>query len=222
VLSHADLDHYNALPELLKQFSVARVYVSPQMFREQIAPLELLRTAIEASGVQLKNLASGDSILLSPDAKLNVLHPPWHGVAGNDNAHSIVLTIEYAGRRILLTGDLESAGMQRLLGQLPYDCDIALAPHHGSARSDPQDFSAWCRPEWLVISGSAADDESGSLSALYQSRGAAVLHTARHGAVQFDIRGEQITATHWRHGRWHSVVPQPRASLEHSAGADVP
>ena len=29
VLSHADTDHYNAVPELLERFSVGTVYVSP-------------------------------------------------------------------------------------------------------------------------------------------------------------------------------------------------
>ena len=32
VLSHADTDHYNALPDLLERFSVGAVYVSPVMF----------------------------------------------------------------------------------------------------------------------------------------------------------------------------------------------
>ncbi|MBW3598807.1 MAG: ComEC/Rec2 family competence protein, partial [Planctomycetes bacterium] len=35
VLSHADADHYNALPELLERFSVGVVYVSPLMFDHQ-------------------------------------------------------------------------------------------------------------------------------------------------------------------------------------------
>jgi competence protein ComEC len=34
VISHADADHYNALPELLERFSVGVVYVSPVMFED--------------------------------------------------------------------------------------------------------------------------------------------------------------------------------------------
>ena len=32
VISHADADHYNALPAMLEQFSVGIIYVSPVMF----------------------------------------------------------------------------------------------------------------------------------------------------------------------------------------------
>jgi hypothetical protein len=37
------------------------------------------------------------------------------------------------------------------------DCDIVLAPHHGSELSDPPGFAAWCTPEWVVMSGRRPD-----------------------------------------------------------------
>jgi competence protein ComEC len=207
VVSHSDLDHYNALPQLLKQFSVGRVYVSPQMFRDTIEPLAILQHAIEQSGAWLRSVAADDTIELSQNATLRVLHPPPAGLSGNDNAHSIVLALEYDGRRILLPGDLESTGMEHLLAQAPYDCDIALAPHHGSTSgsSHPAEFRAWSQPEWLVISGSVTDDERGDLADLYQSTGATVLHTAHDGAGQFEITRAGIKASHWRDDRWAVV-----------------
>ena len=35
VLSHPDIDHYNALPGLLEKFSVGAIYVSPIMFEKE-------------------------------------------------------------------------------------------------------------------------------------------------------------------------------------------
>lgn len=69
--------------------------------------------------------------------RIEVLHPPRRGVLGSDNANSIVLDIEYQGRRVLLTGDLETPGLDDLLAEAPLDTDVLLAPHHGSAFSDP-------------------------------------------------------------------------------------
>ncbi|MGC4003592.1 MAG: hypothetical protein QM811_10865 [Pirellulales bacterium] len=52
---------------------------------------------------------------------------------GNDNANSLTLEIERDDRRILLTGDLEGAGMRRVLSRPPRDELVLTAPHHGSA-----------------------------------------------------------------------------------------
>jgi competence protein ComEC len=103
-------------------------------------------------------------------------------VLGRDNANSIVLAVEFGGRRLLLTGDLESPGLDDVLAEEPCDCDVLLAPHHGSAYSDAPRVAAWCRPEWTVISGAERD-----LAAVVQGAYAAhgqVLSTARVGAVQ--------------------------------------
>ena len=45
VLSHADADHYNALPGLLKKFSAGIVYVTPLMFDRPTAALTRWPTA---------------------------------------------------------------------------------------------------------------------------------------------------------------------------------
>lgn len=137
VLSHADLDHYNALPALIKQFSIGVIYVSPVMFDHPDRAVATLQAAIESSGVPLHEVWSGDHLRGGGGARLEILHPPRRGVLGSDNANSIVLAIEYEGRRLLLTGDLESPGLDDVIAEVPYHCDVLLAPHHGSAYSDP-------------------------------------------------------------------------------------
>jgi competence protein ComEC len=137
VISHADADHYNAVPALIKQFSLGAVYVSPVMFLERAGSLEALRAALARSGVAVREVWSGDRLRVGGGATVEVLHPPRRGVLGSDNANSIVLAIEYQGRRLLLTGDLESPGLDDVIAEQPYDCDVVLAPHHGSPSSDP-------------------------------------------------------------------------------------
>ncbi len=137
VISHADADHYNAVPALLDQFSVGSVYVSPVMFEGRSAALDALHDALDQSGVPLEEVWSGDRLRNSGDVLIEVLHPPRQGVLGSDNANSIVLNVEYAGRRLLLTGDLETPGLEDVVAEAPLDCDVLLAPHHGSAASDP-------------------------------------------------------------------------------------
>lgn len=200
VISHADVDHYNAVPALLEQFSVGAVYVSPVMFEERSRALAALGAAIADSGVPLRAVWSGDRLRTTGEARLEVLHPPRRGVLGSDNANSIVLAIEYAGRRLLLTGDLESPGLDDVVAELPYDCDVVMAPHHGSASSDPPGFADWSRPEWTIVSGGASD-RLPAVQAAYQARGSRVLHTADCGAVRVSIAGGQVSVDCWRGNR---------------------
>jgi len=60
VVSHADADHYNALPGVLKRFSVGVVYVSPVMFEDEGPAMLALRRSIEEAGVPIRHLYGGD------------------------------------------------------------------------------------------------------------------------------------------------------------------
>jgi competence protein ComEC len=119
-------------------------------------------------------------------------------VIGTDNANSVTLGVEYRGKRMLLPGDLESPGLDDLMAELPYDCDVLMAPHHCSRRSDPPGFAPWCTPEWVVFSGDArvpADVER-----TYERGGAQVFTTGKVGEVEelLGDGGVQVTACHER------------------------
>ncbi len=197
VISHADADHYNALPAVLEQFSVGAVYVSPVMFEGRSRSLEALKEAIDDRGVPLGEIWSGDQLRSHADVRMEVLHPPRSGVLGSDNANSIVLAVEFQGRRLLLTGDLESPGLDDLMAEIPYDCDILMAPHHGSAASDPPGFAAWSTPEWTIASGGSSDRLQ-SVQTAYGARGSRVLHTADCGAVTVEITAGQVSVDGWQ------------------------
>ncbi|MBN1851611.1 MAG: ComEC/Rec2 family competence protein, partial [Pirellulales bacterium] len=136
VLSHADIDHYNAVPDLLPRFDIGAVFVSPVMFdpinkkKDMDAP-QFLQDALRDASIPVHQIHAGDQLNLGEaDLQVEVLHPPRRGVAGSDNANSIVLLVTYRGWRMLLPGDLDSLGLDALFAELPIDCDIILAPHH--------------------------------------------------------------------------------------------
>jgi competence protein ComEC len=189
VISHADADHFNAIPGLLDRFSIGAIYVSPVMFENLPPAVKELRDSIVRAGVPIREIYGGQRLAAGSETTMEVLHPPRKGVFGSDNANSIVLLIEHAGRRILLTGDLESPGLDDLLAEEPLDCDIVLAPHHGSPRSNPGRFADWSRPEFVVISGrrGLADlATTESVKHSFRLRGAEVFHTAEDGCVRVE------------------------------------
>jgi competence protein ComEC len=196
IISHADVDHYNALPGLIDRFSIGTVYVSPVMFESDSPALDLLRQRIDSSAIPVAELFASNKLHTGDASHIEVLHPPPRGVAGSDNANSLVLLVEHGGRRLLLTGDLESPGLDDVLAEEPIDVDIALAPHHGSVRSSPTRFAQWCTPEYVLISGGHAFDSTAA-EAAFTAAGATVQHTARDGAVEFRLSPGTLQATPW-------------------------
>ena len=194
VLSHADADHYNMVPGLLKRFSVGKICVSPVMFQKDSRAMEALGEEIHRRGIPLHEIASGDELPNRGGCMIRVVHPPRDGTSGSDNANSLTLTVEYLGRRILLPGDLEHPGTNHLLAKEPWDCDLLMAPHHGSPRSSPAGLAVWCKPEWVVVSGAhkVALEE---IAMVYEEARGQVLNTGQTGAVQVTIDSGGLEVT---------------------------
>jgi competence protein ComEC len=218
IISHADADHYNAIPRLLDQFRVGSVLVSPMMFDRTSEALAALRAAIDRAGVPIREISQGNEIEAAGGTEIEILHPPLHGVGGSDNANSIVLRVTFAGRSILLPGDSESPGLEDLLETPPYKYDVIMAPHHGSPRSRPRVFAAWSRPTWVVISGRHSREGS-HVRRVFEAAGARVLHTDHDGAVLVRIAAGRITVRNWRrHVRPFDVLPNRQ--LDHASATD--
>ncbi len=192
VLSHPDIDHYNALPEVMEKCSVGAVYVSPMMFEKETLTLEALKSALRNAGVPVREISAGERLESGEDCRLVVLHPPRRGASDNDNADSLVLMVEYLGHRIVLPGDLESPGLEELLAQKPMHCDVLLAPHHGSRRSNSPGLAAWCRPDWVVFSGDGRWSLP-EIDATYRAVGSRTIHTFKSGAVEATIDKQGAT-----------------------------
>src|SRR5205807_364570 len=112
-------------------------------------------------------------------------HPPREGPEGNENARSLVLLVSHAGHHVLLTGDLEGAGMNRVLELPPrHRIEVLMAPHHGSATRSvhPADLVGWCRPR-VVVSCQGPPRTPEPTPTAYRSADVAYLSTWAHGAV---------------------------------------
>ncbi|MDD4267467.1 MAG: ComEC/Rec2 family competence protein [Pirellulales bacterium] len=195
IISHGDTDHFNAVPELIRRFPTERVYVGPGMFASDQGAIRHFRGVIGRHRIPSSELVAGDRFRAG-EATVGVLHPPSSFRGESDNAASLVLVVEYQGRRILLTGDLEGLGMEMLLAGSPLPCDVLLAPHHGSWRSDAAGLAAWCSPLLVVVSGHR-DPRQAALESAYRQVGAELIYTGERGAVEVTIEnGELRVRTH--------------------------
>ncbi|MCB9378007.1 MAG: DNA internalization-related competence protein ComEC/Rec2 [Holophagales bacterium] len=148
VLTHADRDHCGGLADLAGWLEVGEVWL----------PVGLGETSCTETVRELapvRWLEAGDRIAAGR-LRIEVLHP-GRGQPGADNAVSLVLAVEGAGRRVLLTGDLDSSGELALAPRLAAGTrfDLLKVAHHGSATSSTPELLAATRPRLALLSAGA-------------------------------------------------------------------
>ncbi|MCH2180533.1 MAG: ComEC/Rec2 family competence protein [Mariniblastus sp.] len=203
-VSHADLDHFNVIPDLCRRFSIGVVYLTPPMNDSSSLSVQLLLDRLQEQNIEVHELSWKTEFQWGGHTRGTVLSPPPEGTGSTDNSDSIVLLIEAYGRKFLLPGDLEGVGMDLLLSRPPVDCDVVMAPHHGSPNSRPDDFLEWSRPEYVLVSASPKKVANQTMEILGRN-GRTVHRTGAPGAVRYRVEpsGNLIQET-YRAGKWQT------------------
>ena len=147
VMTHPDRDHCAGLVDIAAYLPVDEVWTAPGWDLSGCAG-----RLLALPGVRTRFLAKGQRRTLG-HWRLTVLHPEAddrHEV----NERSLVLLAEVRGRRVLLTGDIESWAEHHLA-----DCcarflrtDILKVAHHGSRTSSTATFLDAASPRLALIS----------------------------------------------------------------------
>jgi competence protein ComEC len=200
-LSHADSDHFNAIPGLLKRFRVRRFITPSPTLQSSGDAVKAMLNQVRAWNIPLRVSDEGDRFS-DGDVQFSTLHPPTEGVEGADNADSLCLVIEYQGNRILLPGDLEKAGRERLMRKPRQSVTLLMSPHHGSLAEDPLKLLDWCKPSIVVVSGGTRARNQRVIDALSGPE-RDVFITARDHAVRCRFSSVQGCAVStWQHPAW--------------------
>ena len=215
VLSHADTDHFNAVPGILKEFRIGQVIVSPQFLGSSSrSAIEIKRLFVKQE-VPIRTVLAGDVISVGASCVARVLHPqlvPTTRVV-SDNQSSIVIDLSIESKRVLFTGDIEGDALRDLLRSgLPH-CDILIAPHHGSTTGYSREIASGVRPSVVIVSGSGGRDWPRVCENFYNGWIGlrAVLRTAGgsstdHGAVLITMADNAMTVQQFRSNRWRCIL----------------
>jgi competence protein ComEC len=190
-LSHADLDHFNGLIALLDRFAVGQVTCTPSFSEKHTPAVRITLATLKQRGIPTRTVHSGDRLSAGPVA-IDVLHPPARGPEGNENSRSMVLLVRHEGHALLLTGDLEGTGMERVLGLPPPRVDVLMAPHHGSRRTDTPGLVKKSRPK-VVIACLGPPRGATRPPDPKMTRGVPFLGTWPHGAVIIRSKKTRLT-----------------------------
>ncbi len=198
VASHVQSDHSGAMPEILDEFDVGEVWIPGGPC--EVPAVRGILAAARRRGVPVRRIVTGDRespgtiegtvTAVSGGASIAILGPASDAGACNDNDQSIVLSVGFAGRRVLFTGDIEAAGESRVatLGYLR--ADVLKVPHHGSRTSSSAALLDAVRPS-LAVASLGLDNQfrfpAPDVLRRYDERGIRFVRTDLDGAVRLTI-----------------------------------
>jgi len=175
-ISHANTDHFNAMPNLVLDGHLRRVYLN-NYFGQYIGPTSLGESApkqlmklLHDKNVEIVRLRRGDSVRLDSRTVVKVLWPPReHRNDLNVNDTSLVLRITCDNASVMLTGDLGQIP-QQALAQSAEDisANVLVLPHHGGWETSLPAFFGKVDPEVVLVS--TRQDPMVATAALDQDR----------------------------------------------------
>jgi competence protein ComEC len=189
IISHGDLDHYNGLPEVLEAVQSQSIFVNPGF---------LERAKTSAAAGQMQSILRSHRILATTSelpydfgaAHIRHLWPDEKTAADqsiSNNDKSEVILLEFAGKTVLLCGDIEEYAQTEILKQYPdLKADILLLPHHGSGRNILPEFIRRLHPDIRIVS--CTRNRIKNVTPL-DNQGAN-WYTPLHGAVTITIKAD--------------------------------
>ncbi len=218
VLSHADLDHFCGVLDVLEHFPVGRLLAAPQLARSAAALgsdppsatahllAELARRRIGITAVaQGWHGAAGEG-------RLRVLWPPptYVGAAANDESLVLQLAVDVPGtgttRRLLLNGDIQDEAIRLLLdSDVNLTADVTDLPHHGSFVSASPAWLQRVRPHAVVQSCGRARRRRDAWGPVLSAAAVPRYDTATYGMVQWVVAADGST-------RWRTFHPSSSGS----------
>lgn len=153
VMTHADSDHCNALPALLREIPVGMALDGAMNPRDaQAVDYQLTREALRRFKVPVLPAHAGQRFDLGNGVLLTVL-APLSPQLQSDNDNAAVLRLDYGRTSFLFTADIEAAAEARLVRRgAPLRCTILKVAHHGSATSSTAAFLRAASPRAALIS----------------------------------------------------------------------
>ena len=192
VETHPHSDHMGGMAEVIDNFNVSTVCLSPAT--NNTKAYEKLLAAVESSGAEVLSPLAGDSILSEGELSVEVVAPKSAECDSLNNA-SLVLKLTYGKTSFLFAGDAEKAEEDAIRSNIK--CDVLKVGHHGSSSSTSANFLKKVDPTYAVISvglGNSYGHPSDAVLKRLAAKGVEVFRTDLQGTIVITSDGASISA----------------------------
>jgi competence protein ComEC len=189
VLSHPERDHYGGFAFLAANFSPREFWSNgAQAYTDQFARLQHV---VHENGIKEVALHRGERRQIG-DVHVAVESPPQQKGGFSANDQSLVLSLDFGGRRVLFPGDIETRSEENLVAAAAGSLTSAVlkVPHHGSNNSSSPRFLDAVSPQYAVVSagfGNRFHFPHAAVLRRYAARGCRLARTDLDGAVHVRV-----------------------------------
>ena len=146
--THPDSDHIGGLDTVINNIKCDNILLSGKI--SQTKTFKDVLTAIENANNTYNVPNVGDTFNLG-SAKVSIIGPVKEYEDNNNN--SIVVIVEYSGKKIAFMGDAEKESESDILQNgINVDVDVIKVGHHGSRSSSTREFLSAASPKYAIIS----------------------------------------------------------------------
>lgn len=193
--THPDEDHLDGLEDVLEVMPVGKL-ITPPVTPWQDKYFDFLNLARQKGTAHLE-LTQGSRIKLDEEVFFEVLGPERGDVFQVCNDTSLVLKVCHGSNSFLLLGDLESEGIEALLGKKgDLNCTLLKIPHHGGKSSFNEVLYKEANPKIVLISvgkNNTFGHPSKEVIEYWQKSGVQLCRTDLNGCVIVTSDGRQCT-----------------------------
>ena len=136
-LTHSDLDHIKEAKSLVENMQVRHIITSPYQ---------------EIEDISTSTIDDFPTSFFCGDIKIDILGPI--DTMLDDNDDSLMILINFLGKKILFTGDASKEREKQLITLINDDIDVLKVGHHGSKTSTSSELLYALKPEFGIISTS--------------------------------------------------------------------
>ena len=206
-ITHLHLDHIKDYLRVSKSKDLETLVLLNNIDRKNIDDLSKNFSYIEKSNaryikfIDIKDIENKNVKFTLGDASLEIIYPnEVDKISINDS--SLVIKMDYAGRSILFTGDIENTGEEELIKILEKNFDISKiavikVAHHASKESSTEGFLEMFEniEDFIALLNEQREYENYEIFERLEKRGK-VYMSSRDGDIRLDISKEgEITVT---------------------------
>jgi len=187
LLTHLHPDHASGYFRIREAFPDAPVYDNCHEIKGQ--PDTVRWTYQALTGDRHRTCVKAGHSLSFNDVSIKILWPVE--IKGNNlNQNSLVVLLEYSGKRVLIMGDVDHSVENELMknNQLPEHVDVLVLGHHGAKDATGEKFVERVNPRIAVISvnkNNIRDYPSSEIIRRLKGKSIEVLRTDMDGDIEF-------------------------------------